>query len=250
MNFFGKKILIIGASSGIGKQTAIQLSQKGAILLLVARREEKLREVIGELSGTGHMFMTCDMADVTGIENLFKTIKDQFGVLDGLLYTAGITATMPLSMLKPEKLNKVMTVHFFSFVESVRQFSRKGRFNENARVVAVSSIAAKCGDKGHTAYSSAKAAIEGAVRCLAIELAEKKIYVNAIAPGMTKTEMLAGFLNNNGEDSESYRKITDRQYLGIGNPEDVANVIVFLLSSTSKFISGTVVPVDGGYTTC
>ena len=82
------------------------------------------------------------------------------------------------------------------------------------------------------------------------ELAEKKIYVNAIAPGMTQTEMLEDFLQNNGEDSESYRKITDRQYLGIGNPEDVANVIVFLLSSSSKFISGAIVPVDGGYTTC
>ena len=246
----GKKVLIIGASSGIGRQAAIQLSKQGAKLFLVARREEKLQNVWKELEGEGHLHVTADMNDVYGIEALFEYIKRHFGALDGMVYTAGMTATMPVSMLKPEKLNQVMTVHFFSFVECVRQICKKGRFNEGARIVAMSSIAAKCGDKGHTAYSSAKAAIEGAVRCRAMELAAKKIYLNAVAPGMTKTEMLADFLKNNGEESPAYKKIVSRQYLGIGNPEDIANVILFLLSQSSGFITGAIIPVDGGYTAC
>lgn len=250
MDFSGKKILIIGASSGIGKQTAVQLSEKGAQVLLVARREDKLQAAIRELKGEGHRYLTADMSDVNSIEALFKEIKDSFGVLDGMLYTAGVTATMPISMLKPEKLNRVMTIHFFSFVESVRQFSKKGRYREGASIVAMSSIAAKCGDKGHTAYSSAKAAIDGAIRCLAMELADKQIRINSVAAGMTRTEMLEDFLKNNGEDSDAYRKIVSRQYLGLGKPEEIANAICFLLSGDSSFVTGASVPVDGGYTSC
>ncbi len=114
----------------------------------------------------------------------------------------------------------------------------------------MSSISAKCGDKGHTAYAAAKAAIDGAIRCLANELAEKGISINSVAAGMTKTDMLSDFLNNNGEDSDAYRKIVQRQYLGLGNPEDVANVICFLLSPEARFITGASIPADGGYTSC
>ncbi len=250
MDFTGKKILIIGASSGIGRETAVQLSRRGATLMLVARRAEKLEEVLQQLQGEGHRYLTADMGDVNAVEPLFKEIKESFGALDGMLYTAGMTATMPISMLKPEKLNRVMTVHFFSFVEAVRQFSKKGRFNPGARIAAMSSIAAKCGDKGHTAYSAAKAAIDGAVRCLAMELADKQIAVNTVAAGMTRTEMLAGFLENNGEDSDAYRKIVERQYLGLGTPENIANAICFVLSGDAAFITGATIPVDGGYTAC
>lgn len=245
-----KKILIIGASSGIGRKTAIQLSEQEAKVFLVARREEKLKETLAELEGNGHQYQTADMSNPKIIEELFRDIGNRFGPLDGMLYTAGMTATMPLSMLKTEKLNKVMTVHFFSFIEAVRQFSKKGRFNEGSRIVVMSSVSARCGDKGHTAYAASKAAIEGAVRCLANELAEKKINVNAVAAGMTRTEMLADFIKNNSEDSDAYRRIIDRQYLGIGNPEDIANVICFLLSPAARFITGASIPVDGGYTAC
>ena len=250
MGLKGKKILIIGGSSGIGKETAVQLSRSGAKVLIAARREEKLQEVLSMLEGDGHQYLTADMSHVETVENLFRTVKEEFGPLDGLLYTAGVGATVPVSILKPEKLNEIMTVHFFSFVEAVRQFAKKGRFTPGARITAVSSVAAKCGDKGHTAYSSAKAAVEAAVRCMAMELADKKIYINTIAPGMTKTEMMERFLIKNGEDGSGYDKVCERQYLGIGSPQDVANVICFLLSPLSGFISGAVIPVDGGYTSC
>ena len=247
-SFVNKRILIIGASSGIGKEAAGLLSRQGANLLLVARNEDKLKEVISELEGNEHRYITADMSDVGSVETIFKNDSIKNELLDGMLYTAGMTATMPLSMLKPEKLDLVMRVHFFSFVEAVRQFSKKGRYNENARIVVMSSISAKCGDKGHTAYAAAKAAIEGSVRCMASELADKKIYINSVVAGMTKTNMLKDFLAHNGEDSVAYRKVIERQYLGLADPRDIANVICFLLSPSSRFITGASIPVDGGYT--
>lgn len=249
-NYTGKTILIIGASSGIGRRTAIQLSELGARIVLVARREDRLNQVLSELHGCGHSYFSVDMAQVDLLENLFKRTKEEIGPLDGMVYTAGMTATMPLKMLKPEKLQSVLTVHFVSFVEAVRQFSKKGFYNENARIVVMSSVSARCGDRGHTAYASAKAAIEAAVRCLANELVDKGICINAVEAGMTRTEMLDDFLKNNGEDSDAYRKIVERQYLGLGNPDDIANVISFLLSPAARFITGAVIPVDGGYTAC
>ena len=242
-----KKIIIIGASSGIGKAAAIQLSRQGAKVFLIARREDMLQSVMKELEGEGHMYQLADMNNVQAIEVLFKGVKEKFGVLDGMLYSAGMRATMPISMLKPEKINEVMTVHFYGFIECVRQFCKKNRFNSGARIVVMSSIAAKCGDKGHTAYASAKGAIESAVHCLGMELADKGVGINAVAAGMTKTEMMQDFLDSSGEDSDAYKKILTRQYLGLAEPKDIADVICFLLSPTSWFITGASIPADGGY---
>lgn len=244
-----KRILVIGASSGIGKHTAIMLSCLGAKLSIVARNQGRLQETLNSLEGNGHDLFVVDISDLKSIEALIKGVVGKNGPLDGMVYTAGITGSMPLNMLSPEKLNSVMTTNFYGFVECVRQFSRKGRYNNNARIVAISSVAARCGDKTHIAYSASKAALDGAIRCMAMELAEKKIAVNSVAPGMIKTEMFNSFVERTGEDSNSIKKIKDRQYLGYGEPNDIANVIAFLLSPSARFITGISLPVDGGYTT-
>lgn len=248
-DFTGKKILVIGASSGIGKQTATALSRKGATLILAARRGDKLQEVLSVLEGNGHKYYVTDVSDMQQIEDLFKKAVPECGMLDGMVYAAGISGSMPLNMLKPEKLRQVMDVNFFGFVESVRQFSKKGRFCANARIVGISSIAAQYGDKTHTAYSASKAAMEGAIRCIAIELAEKGIAVNAVAPGMVETELSSNYIERAGRDSDAVRKILGRQYLGFGRPENIADAIMFLLSPAASFITGIALPVDGGYTT-
>ncbi len=246
----GRKILVIGASSGIGRQTAVTLSRLGAEVYLAARTEERLRETLALLEGEHHGLYVADMEVPEQIETLIKTVVQEHGPLDGLVYSAGITGSMALNMLKPEKLRQVMNVNFFGFVESVRQFSRKGRFNGGARIVGVSSVAATCGDKAHTAYSGSKAAMDGAMRCMAVELAEKGIGINTVAPGMVRTEMNEYFIQSRGADSEAVRKTLSRQYLGIGETEKVAAAIAFLLSPASGFITGVAMPVDGGYTSC
>ncbi len=245
-----KRILVIGASSGIGKQTAITLSQIGAKVTLIARNEEKLQAALKELEGSGHNYYVADVSDVSTIDALIKRIAGEAGPLDGMVYSAGITGSAPLNMLKPEKLMQVMNTNFFGFVECVRQFSKKGRHADEASIVAISSLAARFGDKSHTAYSASKAAMDGAIRCMAIELAEKGIVINSVSPGMVKTDMFNEFMGRSEEDGDALKKIKGRQYLGFGDPNDIASVVCFLLSSASRFITGITVPVDGGYTSC
>ena len=249
IDFSGKKIIVAGASSGIGRQTAITLSTVGARLILIARRAEKLQETLQLLEGEGHSCYAADLSDLEGIESLFKRISDEQGPADGLVYCAGISASMPVQLLKPEKLMSVFAINCFAFIECVRQVTKKNRYNQGMRIVAVSSTAARIGNKAHTAYSASKAALEAAVRCLSKELADKKVCVCSIAPGMTKTDMYMKFQENAGGVSKTEEDILNRQYLGLGEPEDIANAIAFLLSASARFVTGVSLAVDGGATT-
>jgi len=243
------KIIVTGASSGIGRKTAITLSRVGAELILVARREEKLAETLNELDGTGHAYYCADLSRIDTIEDLVKTIVAEQGKMDGLFYAAGVNTSMPLNRFKPEKVQQVFDINYFGFIEFVRQVCRRGRFNEGMRIVGVSSVASIRGDKAHLAYSGSKAAMNASVRCIAKEVADKGICINTVAPAMTKTEMYASYLNEYGEESGSNLDLLKRQYLGLAETEDIANTIAFLMSSAARMITGLTLPVDGGLTT-
>lgn len=249
IDFTGKKIIVTGASSGIGKKTAITLSELGATVIMIARREDKLVETMKELGQGEHRYYVCDLSDVEIIESLVKTIVSDVGALDGLVYAAGMSSQMPLMQLKPEKVRDVFEVNYFGFIEFVRQICRKGRFNKGMRIVGISSIASIKGNKAHLAYSGSKAAMDASVRCIAREVADKGICINTVAPAMTATEMYEQYLQHYGEDSESNQELLKRQYLGIAKTEDVANAIAFLLSPAARFITGITLPIDGGMTT-
>ena len=138
--------------------------------------------------------------------------------------------------------------NYFAFVECVRQMTKRKRYNEGFRIVSVSSVSAILGEKCLCAYAGTKAAMDGSVRVMAKELASKGICINTVAPGMTNTEMveeLVTFMEDNGD---SYKRVMDRQYLGMISTENVANAICFLLSSAAGQITGVTLPVDGGYT--
>ena len=246
----GKRILVVGASSGIGRQTAITLSQIGARLTLIARNEEKLRQTMQELEGGGHDYFLADVSEVGMIEALIKEIIAKEGPLDGLVYSAGVGTAIPLMQSKPEKVRDAFEVNFFGFFEMVRQVAKKGRFHPGMRIVGVSSCASLRGDKSKAIYSSSKAAMDSAVRCMAKELAEKNICINTVAPSMTATELYDHYIEKYGEDSETNHELLARQYLGIARPQDVANVIAFLISPAARFVTGITMPVDGGLTTC
>ena len=246
IDFTDKRILVAGASSGIGAQTAITLSEYGAKVIVVARREEKLKEVLSKMTGSGHSYYCADLSNISRIENLIKTIVNDQGSLDGVVFSVGITDDCPLKLLTYEKIINLFNTNFFSFLEIVRQVAKKGNFNKNMRIVAVSSVSASRGAKAHTIYSASKAAMDSSVRCMAKELASKNIYINTVAPSAIMTQMYEGFMgridNNYEVKHNSYC-----QYLGIGEPQDVANSICFLLSPAAKFITGVTLPVDGGY---
>ncbi len=252
INLAGKRILITGASSGIGKDTAIMLSAQGAECILVARREDKLQEVLSMLACIGevkHSYYCFDLCKTDEIEEVVKKIVTEQGKLDGMVYAAGVGTSAPFIQFTPEKVRKVFDINFFGFVELARQICKKGRFHEEMRIVGISSVAATRGDKSHMAYSASKAAMDGAVRCIAKEVAEKGICINTVAPAMTATDMYKHYLEKYGEESGSNQELLKRQYLGIAETFDVANAVAYLLSPAARFITGISLPVDGGMTT-
>ena len=248
-DFKDRTIIIAGASSGIGKETAAVLSRLGAKLVLIARRGELLQKVAGELEGEGHACYTADLSRTDAIEGLVKQIVEEQGKIDGLVYTAGVNTSLPLNRSKPEMIQQVFNVNYFGFIEFVRQLCRKGRYNEGMCIVGVSSVAAVRGDKAHVAYSGSKAAMNASVRCIAKEVADKGIRINTVAPAMTGTDMYTQYVNECGEESGSGRELLKRQYLGLIGTEDVANTIAFLMSKSARMMTGLTVPVDGGLTT-
>lgn len=243
-----RKIVVTGASSGIGRQTAVTLSRYGAKIALIARREAQLKSALSELTGEGHTYACMDLSNVEEIESGIKQLIDVFGAADGLLYAAGIDISLPLQQFKPEKVRQMFSINYFGFLETVRQLCRKGRFNPGMRIVGMSSIAAKCGDKTHTVYSATKAAMDASVRCLAKELAPKGICINTIAPAMTNTAIFESFYEKHGEAAKE--ELLKRQYLGIAEPEQIAEAIAFLLSEKSGFMTGSCMAFDGGFTAC
>ncbi len=243
-----KRFIITGASSGIGKQTAITLSHLGAKVVLIARREELLKETIQILDGIGHGYKVADLSDISSIEVLVKDIVSQYGKLDGMMYAAGVSWELPLRVDNMKKMQEMFHVNYFGFIEMVKQITKKSRRNDKMRIVGISSTAAFCGDAALTTYAASKAALDSAVRCLASELAGNNICINTIAPAMTKTAMYEDYLMRVGEESENYKLLLKRQYLGLAEPQDIANAAAFLLSPAARFITGVCLPVDGGYT--
>lgn len=243
-----KHIVVTGASRGIGRETAILCSRLGAHITCVARNEEKLKETVAMLEGSGHGYMQMDFEKIDEIEPAVKKLVDTYGAVDGLVYAAGIGGAYPINLLKPIHVEQLIRVDLLGFIEIVRCVSRKKRYNEGMRIVGISSTAAFQGDKVKTAYSAAKAGMNGAMRCMAVELAQKGIAVNSVAPGMVATDMYKSWLsrNSDGAESDANKWLLAKQYLGIGEPKDVAAAVAFLLSPAARFITGVCLPVDGG----
>jgi NAD(P)-dependent dehydrogenase (short-subunit alcohol dehydrogenase family) len=160
MDLSGKIILVTGASSGIGRATAIQLSKLGGRIALVARDEEKLKKTIEMMEGEGHAVYSFDLSQIDNIEGLIKLIVQENGVLNGLVHCAGIAPLRPLGLTKGDFLHNVMLINFYSFVEMVRCISKKSNYAIGASLIGISSVASKMGDKSKVAYCSSKAALD------------------------------------------------------------------------------------------
>ncbi|MCK9471880.1 MAG: SDR family oxidoreductase [Bacilli bacterium] len=245
MSLQGKIVLVTGASAGIGKATAIQLSKLGAKLILVARNRERLEETLNSLEGKDHAFYSFDLSHISSIEEFAKNVTKNHGSLSGLVHSAGISKARPLTLLKNINLNEIMTINFYSFIEIVRCFSKKKSFCDGGSIVAVSSISSIKGYKSKTAYNASKAALDSSIRCIAGELANKRIRINSVMPGWVATEMLERFSDRTAGIQEGEDTVS-KQFLGLVEPIEVANLIAFLLSDATKTITGTSVLIDGG----
>lgn len=242
----GKQILVTGASSGIGKETAALLDRLEAKTILVARRETNLKELVSEFQNKESCYYVADLSELEAIEKLIKQIVSDHGPLDGFVHSAGITSSRPLKTIKPNILDQVMRINFYSFVELCRCITIRKRFSETGcNIVGISSTSSLQGNSSKTAYCASKAAMDAAVRCMAKELANKHIRVNTVAPAFIETDIYNLFLDK-GHGANDAEMVMARQYLGLGQPSDVANLTAFLLSDASRFITGSTIGVDGG----
>ncbi len=246
MELKDKTILIAGASSGIGKATATTASKLGAKVILLARREVQLKEVLTLLAGEGHDYLVFNLEDIDRIEALVSSLKDKELKLDGIVYAAAFSQKEAFADLDYDLARKTMTINVHAFNELIRQIVKQEVLQDNSSVVAISSTSAIAGDDRELAYAMSKAALEAAVRYHAQVLMDKKIRVNAIRPGWVKTPMLGDFLARYG-DTEYGKKNMESQKLGLIEPEEIANLTAFLLSDATTSITASNTLIDGGF---
>jgi len=204
--------------------------------------EEGLNETFSLLEGNGHAFHVIDLADINSIIGLIKEIVNSSGIIDGLVHCAGISSRKPLNVLTKDGFSKVMDINFYSFVELVRQVCKKKHFSEGGSVVVMSSISSIKGYKAKTEYCVSKAAVDAFVRCMALELADRKIRVNSVMAA----EVLTPLALKAREMNQSVGASDFNAPLGPSEPYEVANTIAFLLSDATKTITGTSILIDGG----
>lgn len=246
-SLIGKAILVTGASSGIGRATAIMCSRMGAKVVLMGRDYDRLEQTHSLLSGSDHIVSSVDLLDYQGVETELRSVLDGKIKLNGVVNCAGISTTLPFSSIKPDRIELFLKTNVIGAMNLTRLSIKKEHFSEQGgSIIFISSIMGIVGEKGKSLYSMTKGALDAGVRSLSVELATRNIRVNSISPGVVKTPMSKSAIYSQTEESQN--KISDLHPLGLGSPEDVANACVYLLSDASRWITGINLVVDGGYT--
>ena len=251
MSLENKCIVITGAASGIGRETAVLAHELGADLLLLDINEDGLNEVKNAISQDGGkvIIQKVDLSDSDSIKDaLMNSIKEFDVRYTGLVHCAGIPSIYPLRTLTNDQYERVMKVNTQAALNLAKVFSgRRGHdSDQQCSIVFISSVYGVVGSAANVAYATSKAAIIGMTKALAIELAPNNIRVNCVAPGFIKTNMADGVSAMFDND---YSDVVEKMHpLGWGETIDIANAIVFLLSDASKWTTGAVFNVDGGFT--
>ena len=247
LDLTGRHFLITGAASGIGQATASLLHRLGAHLSLVDRDEHRLaatcRLLAGAAPALGHAF---DLSDIDGIDTLVTKIVASTGALNGVIHCAGIQSVVPVRTLRPENWRALFAVNTEAGLALAKAMASKKIYaGKNGSIIFISSIMALAGSPGAVAYSMSKAALHGMTRALAIELAPRELRVNCIAPGFVQTPMFDSTAQL--WDEAQHAAVEALHPLGFGTPQDVANAVAFLAADTGRWITGSIMVVDGGY---
>ncbi|QYJ95774.1 SDR family NAD(P)-dependent oxidoreductase [Shewanella spartinae] len=245
MDFSGKRVLVTGASAGIGKACAILFSQLGAKVILNGRNSKALEQTLTELSGNGHVCAPFDMADTDKLTDWVKMLVKEHGYLDGFVHCAGIQITKPIRLFDQAFFDETMHVNLASAMAISKGFRLKRDRSKQGAIVFVSSIAGLIGQTGNTLYGASKAGLMSLTRGLAMELLRDNIRVNCVAPALVATEMATRTQESMTE--AQFQHMLDQHPMGLGQPEDVANAVAFLLSDAAKWINAVTLPVEGGY---
>ncbi|WP_276839990.1 SDR family oxidoreductase [Anaerovibrio lipolyticus] len=242
-DFNGKNFVVVGASSGMGYQVAVELAEAGAGVLAVARNKERLKE-LGDRYPERISIASVDVTRADGKE--WTNVLDDFiahrGKFNGLVYTAGTTGTTPLRFYDEAVARAIMETGFWGAIGLMQVLSKKKYVNPSSSFVLFASTAGHVGTKGLSVYSAAKGALMVAVRSLTHDLAKDRHRINTISPGYVNTGMTRSSIEEMGEPFG----VKERHLLGIGEPSDVSGMVLFLLSDRAKWITGEDFVVDGG----
>ncbi len=235
----GKQILITGASSGIGKETAIACSKMGATIVLTARNKKRLDETLCLLYGSGHLVILADLANENDIENL----ADLLPKLDGIVHCAGIGSRVLCKSIKQDDIDSVFIPNFNAPILLQSAILSKKKVNKESSIVFVASKASEFPSIGNAVYSASKGALISYAKCLGLELAPRKIRVNCICPAMVWTDLILqdGIAKEDLEQAQL--KYPLKRY---GTPTDIANLAIYLLSDASQWMTGSSIDITGG----
>ncbi len=243
-----KAIIVTGASSGIGRQCAIACSKLGAKVILIGRNTERLKDTLESMDKhQDHLLFTLDLLNYTRLDEILNEIGSSLVKIDGIVNCAGISTTLPFRRVTPEKMDVFFQNNVTAAFNLCRLVTQKKLMaKDGGSIIFISSVMGIVGETGKVLYGMTKGALIAGVKSLAIELARKNIRVNCISPGVVTSPMSEDAIYS--RDEESFNKMKSLHPLGLGKAEDIANSCAFLLSDGSKWITGTNLIVDGGYT--
>lgn len=235
----GKRILITGASSGIGRATAIACAQMGAACVITGRDNDRLDATKNSLGNGAHCAIPADLLNA----EQRVALADAAGVLDGVVHCAGAISPVPMRMESEKHLRAMLALNYESPTLLTQRMLAKKSLRDGASVLFISSLAAQSAANGVGAYAGSKAAIIATARCMAFELAKQRIRVNCICPSVIESELV---------DAQGHQHLLETvraaHPLGLGSPSDVAHAAVYFLSDASRWVTGCVHVMDGGYT--
>lgn len=239
-----RTVVVTGASSGIGMQTATKLAMMGARIIAVGRSAERLSDLSNTLELGEHIFIQTDLATHEGLDQVSQVINQEDNLF-GLVHAAGSQIVKPLRVSRPVDYMSMYEIHVIVAAELMRLMAVKIARRGSGSFVLVSSVAGIRGSSGVGAYAAAKAAVVSLSRTAALEMAGQGIRVNCLVPGMVVTPMSEGLLSR--IPSVKRQHVLETHPLGLGAPENVADAAAFLLTDAASWITGASIPVDGGF---
>ena len=242
----GKTIVVTGASSGIGRQCAIDCSRIGARIVIIARNRERLKDTFDNLQGENHLMFVADLTDSNKVMEVSDLIGNEVGKINGLVNCAGVSATLPLKLMGHDKIEDLLKSNVVSAFDLTRELSKVKRMEEGSSIIFIASVMGCVGEIGKSLYSLSKGALIAGARSLACEFARRKIRVNSISPGAILTPINAQLPHM--ADPERKAILESQHLLGIGETSDVSNGVIYLLSDASRWVTGQNLIIDGGYT--
>jgi len=236
-----KKILVTGASAGIGRSIASNCAKQGGQVSITARDKDRLHETLNGMQHNDHHSL--HIADLSNEEDIISLTKE-LPELDGLVLNAGIVKTIPVKFIKKDALENIFKVNIYGSILLVKHLLKLKKIKNNCSICFVSSVASKKMTLGNSLYSATKGAINSFTKSLALELASKQIRVNAILPGMVETNILKdSAISQDNLDTHLKNYPIGR----FGKPEDIAYLAIYMLSDAAAFMTGSLVTIDGGY---